>query len=409
MRNNQVVVKPHISKGSANSRMTPNPDKLLKKGKQPPPPAPPTVSFTPLAAEKIRYMVKKYSAELGWACLTCPHPTQHDPLIQPHHIIVDVEPIPDQEVSGASVEFKAEDEGKAFDELILRLPMLITRNLIPLDPGTGKPMPVTTNAYGHSHVNMGVSPSSTDDDHMMEIGCEYDAGEKKWVVTGRYPHYIQTIHNKKGDTFAAIFDFENALHWDECKVSIYNPSPLTKDDEDHMDKVMDTFVTGFNRAAYGGWWDSWLGDRNPHSSKKTKTVTKIPDNTLPVPLSPEGWYWEEGDEPELDEMRHEWNAKVRKIGEKKGKKREIYMMDDEFENFGELAKWFFKDNEQEGEFEIQAYYEPLPPQEGGFGNVYKLTRVVNGKAVSVPAVYSFDEKVRYTWDHNLELWFPESE
>ncbi len=70
--------------------------------------------------------------------------------------------------------------------------------------------------WGHSHVNMGVSPSGTDDKQMeeyMDNGCTF---------------YIRSIHNKKGACYLDLYDAERELEFYNLEPKILYPQEITE-------------------------------------------------------------------------------------------------------------------------------------------------------------------------------------
>ena len=67
--------------------------------------------------------------------------------------------------------------------------------------------------WGHSHVNMSVSPSGQDDSQM-----EYFKDGNKW--------FIRLITNKKREYHIDVYDYENGLkvHMDQADLKTYNPA-----------------------------------------------------------------------------------------------------------------------------------------------------------------------------------------
>lgn len=133
----------------------------------------PIVIFTQTAWEKIELTVAHCTKEVGWIGLV--------DKVGEDYMVVDIE-VPEQEVDGSTCEISEGANAKAFDALFDR-----NEELFP-------------NAYighwGHSHVNMGVSPSAQDIDTAMER----EDTEAEWIYT---------IHNKKGNVNVDLYDFKN--------------------------------------------------------------------------------------------------------------------------------------------------------------------------------------------------------
>lgn len=147
-------------------------------------PAKPHVWFDPKCKEKLDLMVSLAPKEIGWEYAASREPSGD-------FVVHDCIAPKNQSVSPGTFEYEEKDHGEAIDTMILN-------GAFDIDKGE----PIRGNwGLGHSHVNMGAFSSSTDEDQMMEY---YDKGD---------PFAIQTVHNKKGDMYVAIFDFENGHYY----------------------------------------------------------------------------------------------------------------------------------------------------------------------------------------------------
>lgn len=148
------------------SRPTTTP--LLRAG-QAPKHRTPDVMYTTEAWQTIRYIVAQCSAEVGWLGLVEYYEAENV------YLITDIF-VPPQEVTGATTEI----ESDAMAELANQL---LDQNI-----DTGK-----LYYWGHSHVNMGVSPS-TQDERQLDEYLEH------------CPVFIRGIYNKKGDAKVDVFN-----------------------------------------------------------------------------------------------------------------------------------------------------------------------------------------------------------
>lgn len=96
--------------------------------------------------------------------------------------------IPRQRVNGATTEFNADDI------------MHLMTNETTFDPDKWR-------GWGHSHVNMGVTPSGQDKKQMEEFANDCD-------------FFIGMIHNKKGDMFCWMVDSKRGLFFKNVEVAI---------------------------------------------------------------------------------------------------------------------------------------------------------------------------------------------
>lgn len=133
----------------------------------------PRVFFTAEVFEGIQHIVRTSPDEVAWFGLVTE--------TERGDYLIDRLLIPEQIVTGASVDIG----GEAINVLIHEL----------LEQGED---PSRFRYHGHSHVNMSVQPSTTDQDHISE-----------YLETS--PWFIRSIHNKKGDSRVDIFDREERL------------------------------------------------------------------------------------------------------------------------------------------------------------------------------------------------------
>lgn len=70
--------------------------------------------------------------------------------------------------------------------------------------------------HGHSHVNMGVTPSGVDTTYQEDI------------LRNLQDFYIFAIFNKKGDTWCAIYDVEDNIAYDNKDIDIITPNTGNK-------------------------------------------------------------------------------------------------------------------------------------------------------------------------------------
>ena len=142
-----------------------------------------TVQITQKAYRKMLALVTEFSDEVGW------HGTvsRSDDAV---YIIEDIFVYP-QEVTGSTVNTDQES---------------YTKWLYNLDEDTfGK-----LRMQGHSHVNMGVSPSGVDDRHRQQILDQLDDSM----------FYIFMIWNKKLDMHTLIYDMERNILYEDKDIEV---------------------------------------------------------------------------------------------------------------------------------------------------------------------------------------------
>lgn len=130
---------------------------------------PPVVYFTLEAELTVRHLVNTMDVEIAWFGLV----RYEEPL---NGYVVYKILIPEQEVTGASVDITANAIAQLTSEI--------------LDAGED---PSHLRYHGHSHVNMVTSPSPTDQDHLADYMEHSD-----W--------FIREIRNKKGSYKLDVFD-----------------------------------------------------------------------------------------------------------------------------------------------------------------------------------------------------------
>lgn len=144
-----------------------------------------TVTFTSVAWLKMQYLIAVFTTECGWN-MVC----RRSDDAEDEYIIEDIIIYP-QVVSSATVDTDLEAYAKWED---------------------GLDDDVYTNlcGHGHSHVNMGVTPSSTDLEHQ----------NKRLAELGEDRFYIFTIWNKKGDRNWRIFDYKKNILFETGDVEV---------------------------------------------------------------------------------------------------------------------------------------------------------------------------------------------
>lgn len=133
-------------------------------------PAAPTVLYTEKAWAKIQYLVKQAVGEVGWIGLV-------DKRADGNYIITDVF-VPKQLVTGTTTNIDAQAINKLITDLITS--GVYNDNML---------------YWGHSHVHMQCSPSTTDEEQVQEyIESMEDTG-----------YYIRGIYNKRGESKVDVY------------------------------------------------------------------------------------------------------------------------------------------------------------------------------------------------------------
>lgn len=160
---------------------TPGITPLLRNGEQQP--ALPTVCYSAESLRAIEFLVQQSDDEIAWLGLV-------KRLDAGMYLITKVF-LPQQTVTRASVDIDADAMAK------------LTLNL--MDSGEN---PEELLYHGHSHVNMAIMPSLTDQDHMADY-------------LEHAPWYIREIRNRKGEFRVDVFDKTAGLTYNCVPTEIF--------------------------------------------------------------------------------------------------------------------------------------------------------------------------------------------
>ena len=144
---------------------------------------PPTIYISANAYVKMRILVDQMSTEVGWygTVTKCPG-------LQETYVIEDILVYP-QTVTGATCE---QDETKMFDfEMSLTTEQVNSKRF-----------------QGHSHVNMGVTPSGVDEQFYQDL------------LTQVNDYFIICITNKKNDYTVRFYDVENNILYTDIELKV---------------------------------------------------------------------------------------------------------------------------------------------------------------------------------------------
>lgn len=180
----------------------------------------PIVYFTPLAYLKIIELVKENSKEVGW------HGTA-ERFGEENYIVTDIVVYP-QIVTAANID----TDDKEFEDWLFDLPIETVNKL---------------RFHGHSHVNMGVSPSGTDLDHREKLTSQLNSEDD---------FYIFMIINKSHQVSFEIYDTRKNAVFDSNEIDydiVYNENQVLSeflDDSNKKvkEKVYSTFNTYVNKS-----------------------------------------------------------------------------------------------------------------------------------------------------------------
>lgn len=129
---------------------------------------------------------------------------------------------------------------------------------------------------GHSHVNMPVTPSSTDEDH--------EEGIVSMLKESKGDFYIFGIFNKKGDKTLRIFDTVTNTYYETKDIDF----SIIADDIGELREDMDDMVK--RKTVYYGSYSGGYSGYSTATGGKTTTVTATgaaaPKTTVPAKATP---------------------------------------------------------------------------------------------------------------------------
>ena len=114
--------------------------------------------------------------------------------------------------------------------------------------------------YGHSHVNMGTTPSATDNtfqNNMMQNINDF---------------YIFSIENKRSEEWWILYDIENNILYDKADIDVVHHIPDMVDWASAMiDVLVDEHKTTYSTYSQGGfkWGNGKWSDYDDHKDSKT--------------------------------------------------------------------------------------------------------------------------------------------
>ncbi len=234
---NQVVNKYPLSTTSLTSATTLiGPNNPLKV------PAP-IVWYGPGILESIKYVIAKCTQEVGWWGTV--ERIGNDFLVNKLFV-------PLQEVHGTETDITADTMAAMMEEIMA---------------ANGDPS--TLYYWGHSHVNMGVSPSGQDEDQVAE-----------YLETGM-PFFIRGIYNKAGAAKVDVYDTERGI----CHQAVQHGTPnygLDKSVTEGLDKLIASNVKKYIApvAPYQGYNHGHYQGQNLKNWESP--ATKIPGNVAPI-------------------------------------------------------------------------------------------------------------------------------
>jgi len=187
------------------------------------------ISFDPIAYLKMEMLIKNYTTEVAWHFVV---ERRDNAEYAAEYHIADTLHFP-QKVTGCHFE---QDDEKYQDWKFNSLDDYEFNNL---------------RGHGHSHVNMPVSPSPTDENYQKDMVEAYN------------DFYLFVIWNKSGDRNVWIYDIEHNVLFETGDVDI-----IINSDEIDLNKFLDDSRRNTSYMGYST-------QLSKYNKKKTATVTSI--------------------------------------------------------------------------------------------------------------------------------------
>ena len=199
----------------------------------------PKLIFPPKIFEELRYIVDQQEEEVGWLFTV-------DVNDDGDYVIGEVF-VPPQEVHSTEADIEAQAYLDWYNVL----------------EEAGKNPAERLYGWGHSHVNMGVTPSAQDDQQFLEYG-------------DTCPFFIRTIHNKKGEIRVDIAHFHENLLYSNCEWQVQYAQLSTS----HMKMLDDRMKMNVKKAPpsyspphrYGGKGSGNVYDTYPYNRFNSKRL-----------------------------------------------------------------------------------------------------------------------------------------
>lgn len=208
----------------------------------------PRINISRESYDQFRYLVQISKEEVEWRAYLS-EDTWKDSNGNTRYTIIGDVVIPLQEVSGASADVTDENEIALLEE--------------EFDKGKN---PCQMRVWAHSHVNMSVNPSSTDDENLEDI-----------VMNLKEGLVVRMIMNKKDEIRLDIVDVERQIVWEDQDLTI-NWS-LDEDRMSAIKKIHEERVTS-KAAYYQHKQQQFYTNRNNYVQKQVRTIPQVHANTL---------------------------------------------------------------------------------------------------------------------------------
>ena len=201
----------------------------------------PKLFITSTAFAKMNMLIQSTSTEIGWYGIVEPHQDINT------YIITDIIVYP-QIVTGATVE---QDEDKMFE-----FEMNLTDDQVN-----------NKRFHGHSHVNMGVTPSTTDETFYQEILSQVN------------DYFIILIKNKRNEQTVRFYDIVNGVYYSDLPIYIIDEQGNNLND--WYDDMLENNVSKYTPPTVKTVYTSAKTGKTKESKKGFKSEQMDFDDLLP--------------------------------------------------------------------------------------------------------------------------------
>lgn len=167
----------------------------------------PTITISRKAIRKMDYLISQVDTEVGWMG-TVEESTDENGIT--NYYITDIF-VPKQDVAAATCEIQAEGRTKLTLDILAKY-----------GDEEGEKIVNSLKFWGHSHVDMGVTPSGQDDRMILDFKT------RDWFLRG--------IFNKKGDIKLDVYNFKQNIKYLDIVPTI--ETDLTDEERNELDNII---------------------------------------------------------------------------------------------------------------------------------------------------------------------------
>lgn len=175
----------------------------------------PTITISRKAIRKMDYIIDNVDTEVGWLG-TVEERTSEGGV--PNYYITDIF-VPKQDVAPTTCEMQSEGRTQLTMDLLQKY-----------GEDEGEKIVNALKFWGHSHVNMCVSPTSKDDAMILDFRT------RDWFIRG--------IFNKKGDMKLDVYNFKQNIKYLDITPTI--ETELTDEEKNELDDIIKNGLTPLN-------------------------------------------------------------------------------------------------------------------------------------------------------------------